>query len=106
MADHDGLAKNPQAVVDVLDVVEHQYLAEIEDRAAAVVSAKVEGPGVPPRMRGGVQPGSKIPAAPMHAVDEEQRARARRPGRCRVLEEEVVDLFYGDTAFRRTVSAR
>jgi len=34
----------------------------------------------------------------VHAVDEEERVRARRPGGPRVLEEQVADLFYGDSA--------
>ena len=105
MADDDGLAQCPQAVVDVLDVVEHRNAAEIRNRPAAVMAAEVERPGVPAGVRGRVEPGAEIPAAPVHAVDEEQGTRARRPGGRRVLEEEVADLFYGETAFRRTVSS-
>ena len=105
MADDDGLADRPQAIVNVFDVIENGDAAQLLDGPAAVMAAEVDGPSVPARVRGRVEPRAEVPAAPVHPVDQQQRARARRPGGRRVLEEEVGDPLYGDTAFRRTVSS-
>jgi hypothetical protein len=56
-------------------------------------------------VRGRVEPRAEVPASSVHAVDQQQWTRTRRPGGRRVLEEKVGDPLYGDTAFRRTVSS-
>ena len=88
----------------VLDIVEQGDAAEIADGTAAVMPAQVQGPRVPAGLGGRVEPGAEVPAAPLHAVHEEHGTGARRPDGRRVLEEQVADSLYGETALSRTVS--
>jgi len=69
-----------------------------------VMPAQVQGPGVPAGLGGRVEPGAEVPAASVHAVHEEHGTGSRRPDGRRVLEEQVADSLYGETALSRTVS--
>src|SRR5206468_10339851 len=85
-------------------VVQHGHATQIAHGAAAVMPAQVQGPGIPAGLSGRVEPGAEVPATPVHAVHEEHGTRARRPDGRRVLEEQVADSLYGETALSRTVS--
>src|SRR5262249_16778292 len=98
--DEHGLAKGAQAVVHVLDVVQHGEAADVANGAAAGVPAQVERPRVPARLGGGIQPVAQVPAPSPQSVCEGGRAGGRR-----VLEKQVVDRVYGETALSRTVSS-